>query len=103
MSNLKRDHHLGEVLEKRATHLLEIGAPYNEESGLDMLEDRFKVSLNIIHGDTFRILDRACCISVNIAWGHLEDPEFNLIEWYGAKLLKMDLRKLQEVLSSPGY
>ena len=27
MSNLKRDHHLGEVPEKRATHLLEIGAP----------------------------------------------------------------------------
>ena len=68
-----------------------------------MLEDRFKVSLNVIHGDMFRILDRAHCISVNIAQGHLEDPEFNLIEWYGAELLKTDLRKLQEVLSSPGY
>ena len=49
----KRDHCLGEVLEKRATHLLEIGVLYNEESRLDMLEDWFKVSLNIIHGDTF--------------------------------------------------
>ena len=37
---------------------------------------------------------------MNIVWGHLEDPEFNLIKWYGAELLKTDLWKLQEVLSS---
>ena len=40
---------------------------------------------------------------MNIARGHLEDPELNLIEWYGEELLKTDLWKLQEVLSSPGY
>ena len=53
MSNLKRDHRPGKVLEKRATHLLEIRAPHDEESGLDMLEDWFEVSLNVIHGNTF--------------------------------------------------
>ena len=39
MDNLTRDHCMGEALEKRATQLLEFGAPYNEESGSDMLED----------------------------------------------------------------
>jgi hypothetical protein len=66
MFNLKRDHCIGEALEKRATQLLEIGAPYSKESDLDKMKKRFNISLNIVHKDIFYILDRACCISVDI-------------------------------------
>lgn len=96
MNDLGRDHCLEEVLERRVTQLLEIGAPYNKESGLDRLEDQLNVRFNIRHGNEFQILDQACCISVNIPW---KDPEFNLIKWYGAELLKVDLQESQKVLS----
>jgi hypothetical protein len=81
MTDLRRDHCIGNVLEKRATKLLGIGAPYNKETGLDVLEDRFNVSSCISLADTFQILDRAHCISVSIARSQLEDPEFDLIKW----------------------
>jgi hypothetical protein len=41
MTDLRRDHCIGDFLEKRATKLLGIGAPYNKETGLDVLEDWF--------------------------------------------------------------
>jgi hypothetical protein len=44
MTDLRRDDCIGDVLEKRATKLLEIGAPYNRETGLDVLENWFNVS-----------------------------------------------------------
>ena len=80
MTDLQRDHCIENILEKRATQLLMYGAAYNEESVLDMLDDWFDVSPNIVLIDTYRILDRAHCISVDITRHHLEDPEFNLIE-----------------------
>lgn len=95
---------MGDVLEKRATELLEIGAPYDEESDLDMLDaNRFEVGPSIVLDDTFRILDRARCISMNIPRHHLEDPEFNLIKWYGTELLKIDLQEFQAILSRTGH
>jgi hypothetical protein len=105
MTDLRRDHCMGNVLERRATELLEIGAPYDEESGLDTLDNRFEVSPSIMLDDTFRILDRARCISMDIARNHLEDPEFNLIEWYGTELLKIDLQESpsQAILSCTKY
>jgi hypothetical protein len=44
MTDLRRDHCIGDVLEKRATKLLGIGAPYNKETSLDVLENWFNVS-----------------------------------------------------------
>jgi hypothetical protein len=58
---------MGKALEKRATQLLEIGAPYNEESNLDKMEKQFTVSSSIVHEDVFYILDQACCIRMDIA------------------------------------
>jgi hypothetical protein len=91
MMDLKWDHCTGSALERRATHLLELGSPYNEESSSDMLHNQFHVSPSIVLRDTFRILDQARCISIDIARGHLENLDFNLIEWYGARLLEIDL------------
>jgi hypothetical protein len=44
MTDIRGDHCIGDVLEKRVTKLLGIGAPYNKETGLDVLEDWFNVS-----------------------------------------------------------
>ena len=77
---------MGDALEKRSTNLLAFGAPYNEECGSDMIKDRFDVSSHNVLKDTFQILDRVCCIVVNIACEHLEDPGFNLIHWYGVEI-----------------
>jgi hypothetical protein len=93
MMDLKQDHCIGSALERRATHLLELGSPYNEESSLDMLHNWFYVSPSIVVRDTFWILDRACCISIDITRGHLENPDFNLIEWYGAQHLEIILQE----------
>jgi hypothetical protein len=103
MKDLKRDHCIGEALEKRATQLLEIGIPYNEETTLGQLGCRFEVNPSIVLTDTFRILDHERCISTNVARSQLEDPDFNLIEWYGTKLLRWDLQDFHEVLSCSGY
>jgi hypothetical protein len=103
MSDLGRDHCIGQTLKEKAAQLLNVGALYNEESGSDMLEDCFDVSASIVLADTFWILDRACCISVGIAWRHLENPEFNLIEWYGCELLKIDLKEFREILNNLSY
>ena len=103
MNDLTRDHCMGEALEKRATQLLELGAPYNEESGSDMLEDWFDVSPSIMRVNTFRILDCTCCISVDIAQDLLEEPEFNLIEWFGSQVLEIDHWDFQAILSSAEY
>ena len=94
---------MGEALEKKATQLLELRASYNEESGSDMPEDQFNVSPSIVQADTFRILDHACCISMDIAWDLLEEPEFNLIEWFSSQLLEIDHQELQAILSSTEY
>ena len=103
MDDLTRDHCMGEASEKRATQLLELGAPYNEESVSDMLEDQFNVSPSIVQVDTFRILDHACCISMDISQDLLEEPEFNLIEWFGSQLLEIDHQEFQAILSSTEY
>jgi hypothetical protein len=103
MIDLKRDHRIGSTLERRATHLLELGSPYNEESSSDMLHDRFHVSSSVVLRDTFRILDRARCISIEIAQRHLENPDFNLIEWYGAWLLEIDLQEFRAILGCTEY
>jgi Aspartyl protease len=103
MNDLKRDHCIGEALEKRATQLLEIGILYNEETTSGKLGCRFKVNPSIVLTNTFWILDRERCISTNIAQSQLEDPEFNLIEWYGTELLRRDLQDFHEVLSCSGY
>ena len=81
MNDLTRDYCMGKALEKRATQLLELGAPYNGESGSDMLEDQFNVSPSIVQVDTFRILDRACCISMDITQDLLE---FDRVVWWPA-------------------
>jgi hypothetical protein len=99
MNDLKRDHCIGEALEKRVTQLLEIGIPYNEETTSGKLGCWFKVNPSIVLTDTFWILDCERCISTNIAWSQLEDPEFNLIEWY----LRWDLQDFYKVLSCFGY
>ena len=57
MNDLTWDHCMGNALEKRSTNLLALGAPYNEECGLDMIEDRFDVSSHNVLKDTFWILD----------------------------------------------
>ena len=49
--------------------------------------------------NTFRILDHAHCISVDIAQDLLEEPEFNLIEWFGSQLLGIDCWEFQAILS----
>jgi hypothetical protein len=103
MNDLKRDHCIGEALEKRATQLLEIRIPYNKETTLGKLGCQFEVNPSIVLTDTFRILDHEHCISTNIAQSQLEDPEFNLIEWYGTELLRWDLQDFHEVLSCSGY
>src|ERR1700678_1160811 len=103
MADLGRNHCIDPVLETRAIQLLELGIPYNKESSLDRLEDRFDVSPNIVLVNTFRILDRDCCVSVNIAHKYLKDLEFNLIEWYGAELLRIDLKESQAVLCNAQY
>ena len=40
---------------------------------------------------------------MNIARDHLENPEFNLIKWYGTELLKIDLQESQAILSRTKY
>jgi hypothetical protein len=103
INDLKRDHCIGEALEKKATQLLEIRVLYNKEIILDRLNCWFEVNLSIVLTDTFWILDHECCISTNVARSQLEDPEFDLIEWYGTELLKQDLQDFCEVLSCSGY
>ena len=53
--------------------------------------------------DTFRVLDCTHCISVDIAQDLLEEPEFNLIEWFGSQLLEIDCQEFQATLSSTEY
>jgi hypothetical protein len=76
---------MGNALEKRAMEVLELGAPYNEESGTDMLDDRFDVSASVFLTDTFRILDRARCIAVNISRGNFSSgisyPNHRINSW----------------------
>jgi hypothetical protein len=53
MMDLKKDHHIGYVWEKRAVHLLDLGMPYNKESKLDMLDNWFEVNLSMVQAETF--------------------------------------------------
>jgi hypothetical protein len=103
IADLGRDSRMGNTLENWAIEVLNLGAPYNEESGEDMLDDRFDVSHSVMQVDTFRILDRARCIAVDITRNLLEDSGFNLINWYGAELLRRDLQNFRDILSRSSY
>ena len=103
IADLTCDSRMGNALGDRAREVLTIGAPYNAESSVDMLDDHFDVSPSVDSVEIYRILDRARCLSVEIERELLEDLDFNLIDWYGAELLLWDLQGLREALSNSDY
>jgi len=87
---------MGTVLENRMETLLNVCAPYvGEDEPRLGAPTRFEVSYDIRDINTFIIKDYLRGVQSTIARGMVEDPRFNLGEWYEYRLATHELGQLE--------
>ncbi|KAF8800028.1 hypothetical protein BYT27DRAFT_7217359 [Phlegmacium glaucopus] len=98
-----KDTVMGRTLEQRTEEILHLGAPYeNEEDCDESTDSRFEVTCPPL-SDQFEVLDRYRGFIVDLPRISLEDPEFNVFEWYDSILAEIDEQSRIAVATDESY